>query len=524
MTKSDVKVNIKNENSDKDVKIKKEDDKDKRKEGDSLLDLLELEMRARAIRALIRKEEDIIPSTNPPQTNNSQTVENNQTLQEDAKAKENCRKQLERIIGAQQVSKGEDEDVVLVVQPTPVVELLSSDEEKADESRVNQKLDNERATETGKSTGNSDENAKNPNRISSQDSKEERRQEVVGTHSNVTKTDSTTRSEARTIMPERNVDIKNNTLSISISADHVAERRKKSKKKSHSKSQLVSSSNEDVPKQINTEIINIEIEETSNVRDENIDEQSRMSSSENITEEENKAENKMAKENRNEEEKSTDLDEIIDLDDYCDVVMGIENCDEDKSQDKIIAPQEENKTSAPQTTQSKSDSTEAHKETWASRYYQTDDVQSVIKESKIQSEIRKRLRERQRLSKLSKSPNSNTSVQSSAIDSTATLEKTPTGSVEEYLALKRAVNANISADSSNNNSSNSDSISQDNSATVDPNSDTTVKEISVQDTKDISPHQEYTDSDSQNANVSETAIAVEATEVTVDTNNDTQPV
>lgn len=94
------------------------------------MDLLELEMRARAIRALIRKEEDIIPSTDPLQTNDSQVIENNIGSSEDDKAKENCRKQLERIISSQQSNKGEDEDVVLVVpKPAPVVELLSSDSE-----------------------------------------------------------------------------------------------------------------------------------------------------------------------------------------------------------------------------------------------------------------------------------------------------------------------------------------------------------------------------------------------------------
>lgn len=522
--KSDVKAkcNIKNENTTKDVKIKKEDDKEKRKEGDSLLDLLELEMRARAIRALIRKEEDVIPSSNQPQTNNSQTMENNiKTLQDDAKAKENCRKQLERIISGHQVSKGEDEDVVLVVQPTPVVELLSSDEEEASESRVNQKLDNERATETSKSTGNCNENVKNPTKISSQGSKEEKRlQEVVETHGNTSKTDSSIRSEAQTIMPERNVDIKNNTLSISISADHVAEKRKKSKKRSHSKSQSISSSNENILKPINTETIDNETEQTN---DEHIDEQSRVSSSENAAEEENKT----AEKDKNKEEKFTDLDEIIDLDDYCDVVMGIENCDEDKSQDNIIAPQEENKEPVPQTSQSKSDS-----ETWASRYYQTDDVQSVIKESKIQSEIRKRLRERQRLSKLNKSPNLNTPSQSSATDSTATSKKIPTGSVEEYLALKRTVNANISDDNSNNNSnldsnmqdnSNLDSNTmQDNSAIVAPDSDVNTKEIPVQD-ENISSDRECTDSDSQNANVSET-VTSEPVEVIADTKDNIQSV
>lgn len=504
---SKAKCNVKNENNDKtnkNVKIKKEDDKeDKGKEGDSLLDLLELEMRARAIRALIRKEEDIIPSTNTSEINDSQTIENNiRTRHDDDKAKENCRKQLEQIISAQQ-NKGEDEDVVLVIQPTPVVELLSSDSdgEVHDETRVNQKLTNEHATETGKSVSNSVENTKNSNKtLESQ---------VTEAHNNiVTKTNLS--SETRTIMPDRNVDIKNNILSISISADNVAERRKKSKKKSHTKLQLTSSTSENTSKlkQINTEII----EQSNDVQDVNTTEQLSLSENENtvITEEKNKTK-EIPKENIIEEEKSADLDEVIDLDDYCDVVMDIENCDE--SQDEVIIPsQEEHKQSASEATLPKSDSME----TWASRYYQTDDVQNVIKESKIQSEIRKRLRERQRLSKLSKSPNLNSSSQSSSTDTTVT-EKIPTGSVEEYLALKRAMNANVSITNNNNNTTQNNP-----SETINSNSDTNVKEMSVQD-ESISSHQEYTDNDAQKVIISEITESTELAETVIDTKSDTNP-
>ncbi|KAM0737390.1 Caspase activity and apoptosis inhibitor 1 [Formica fusca] len=509
---SKAKCNIKNENRDKTnkhVKIKKEDDKeDKGKEGDSLLDLLELEMRARAIRALIRKEEDIIPSTNPSEINDSQTIENNiRTRHDDDKAKENCRKQLEQIISAQQ-SKGEDEDVVLVIQPTPVVELLSSDSDGQihDETRVSQKLKNERATETGKSASNSVENAKNSSKTLET--------QVTGAHDNtniVTKTNLS--SETRTIMPDRNVDIKNNTLSISISADNVAERRKKSKKKSHTKLQLTSTSeNTSKSKQINTEII----ERSDDVQDVNTTEQLSLSEENTIITEEKSKTKEIPKESIIEEEKSADLDEIIDLDDYCDV-MDIENCDE--SQDEVIVPsQEEHKQSASGATLPKSDSME----TWASRYYQTDDVQNVIKESKIQSEIRKRLRERQRLSKLNKSPNLNSSSQSSSTDTTATSEKIPTGSVEEYLALKRAMNANVSNVSTTNNNNNTTQNNSETSETINSNSDINAKEMLVQD-ESISSHQEYTDNDAQKVITSEITESTELAEAVADTKSDTNP-
>lgn len=516
LNKSNIKAkcNIKSENKDKteDIKIKKEDDKGK--EGDSLLDLLELEMRARAIRALIRKEEDIIPSINSSQTNDSQTIKDNIETSEDDKAKENCRMQLEKIIGSQQSNKGEDEDVVLVVpKPAPVVELLSSDSD-GEEISVNQELKNERASKAGKSASNLDENSIKTNL---QDLKERKEtQEIIEMHSNaniVTKTLLSNTSEA--IMPDRNVDIKNNVLSISISADNVAERRKKSKKKSRGRSQLSSTiTNSSESKQINI------IEITEIPSNKNIQIISRINNSDEnkiIIEEEEERKQKITEESKVEEERLTDLDDI-DLDDYCEV-MDIENSDEDKSQDKVILSQQENEQSGSQTTLPKSDSTE----TWASRYYQTDDVQNVIKESKIQSEIRKRLRERQRLSKLSKSPNLNLSAQPSATDTIATFEKAPTGSVEEYLALKRALNTNVS---NNNNTtlevestSNINNNMQDNLEVTNSNIDIEAKEIIVQD-KSISSHQECIDNDAQKDTVSE-AVIVKPAEIVVDTNNDT---
>lgn len=487
-----LKTIIKSDNTTKDVNIQKENDKNKEKEGDSLLDLLELEMRARAIRALIRKEEDIIPTANSEQTNN-ETLENEiKTAQDDAKAKENCRKQLERIISEQQ-RLNEDEDVVLVVQPTPIVELSSdSDNETCKKAQENQNAE-KCTTEAGKSAEDSNDNTKNSSKTNLHHSKE----------NNIAKTDLNIKSEASTLMPERSIDIKNNTLSISISSENVAEKRKKSKKKSHTKLQPTSTNrHSSKSKQIST-IENTE--QSSKTDDMNVEQQINTSEENTIIEEgEITTEEKIIKKNKVEEEKSMDLDEIIELDDYCDVEIG--NCEEDKSPERSTTPSEAHKQSTSQVSEAQTNSTA---ETWVSRYYQTDDVQNVIKESKIQSEIRKRLRERQRLSKLNKSPSlSSPSSQSSTTD--VTFEKAPTGSVEEYLALKRAVNTTANA---------SNDTVQDNPATVNLSDITSsivvtniiAKKSSVQD-ENTSSSQECVDYDAQKAPTSETTVAVEVTE------------
>lgn len=489
-------------------------------------------MRARAIRALIRKEEDIIPSTNSSKTNNNQaTGSDTKTLQDDAIAKEDCRKQLERIINSKQGNIGEDEDVVLVVQPTPVVELLSSesDRDNNEEARANDKS-NERVTNNEESAGTSNEDAKNSQLP--QDSKERKdTQEVTKSQNNtdtVGRADLNARSETRTKMSERNVDIKNNILSISISANNVADKRKKSKRRLRVRSQLGTSTCNTIQNSPKSKRVkNVESTEQSiDVKEDDINEQSGTCSTSDerkvTVEDKNNTKEKIAEESKVEKEKAADSDEIIDLDDYCDVMV-MDNCDDDKSQDKIIVPSQQEKESTSQTTPNAQ--TSESSETWASRYYQTDDVQNVIKESKIQSEIRKRLRERQRLSKLSKSPNTNSPSQVPAGQTTDVLsEKTPTGSVEEYLALKRATNANS-------NDSNSDSnitSTQDNPATVDSNNDVSAKENLVQDTS-VPSNSECTDS----ANVateanspsclSAEAITVKEAEEITDITNETQP-
>lgn len=511
----------------KDIKIKKEDskNKDKEKEGDSLLDLLELEMRARAIRALIRKEEDRTPSANSLQTNSSQTTDNDTNiLQDDAMAKEDCRKQLERIINAKQGSIGEDEDVVLVVQPTPVVELLSSESDGEDHegTHVNQRLKNKRVTGTEESASKFNEGLRNSQL--SQNPKES--QEATASQDNidtVARADLHTRNETKTKMSERNVDIKNNILSISISANSVADKRKKSKKRIRTKSQLAASicnTIQDSPKSKRSKNIASIIEQSIDIRDENINEDKSTTTpdeSKVTVEKENNTKEENAEESKAEKERSADSDEIIDLDDYCDV-MDMDNCDDDKSQDNIITLPQQNKQSPSQAAPNAQTSDSS--ETWASRYYQTDDVQNVIKESKIQSEIRKRLRERQRLSKLNKSPSTNLSSQAPASQVICSVsEKAPTGSVEEYLALKRATNV-CASDNDNNHVT-----TQDNPV----NSDVSVKENSVQDESISSPSECIDSTDvAMKTNCPPSCLSTETvitgtTEEVLDATNNDQP-
>lgn len=134
------------------------------------------------------------------------------------------------------------------------------------------------------------------------------------------------------------------------------------------------------------------------------------------------------KELRNENAEK-DTEEIIDLDDYSDDMGDLENDDKSKSGNS----KKSDVKTAPETTAEQSEPSE----TWASRYYNTDDVQNVIKESKIHSEIRKRLRERQRIYKLN-SPNPTAGSGSSNDIKVEEEKQKPLGSVEEYLALKAA--------------------------------------------------------------------------------------
>ncbi|XP_043519625.1 uncharacterized protein MAL13P1.304 isoform X2 [Frieseomelitta varia] len=435
----------------KNIQVKKENDTDKskEKEGDSLLDLLELEMRARAIRALIRKEEDIIPNTLKSATSNDISNENvvAKTEQDEIKEKENCRRQLERIISAQQNSTAEDEDVVLVVQPTPTIELLSSDSEGEPHSgvRVNKKLQNERVIEVKDNINhieNSDINTvrsvssvENLKENKSTKSSIETRKEIDSAH----KTEAFKRNHSNNV-PYQDNQSKSNS------------KKRKTKKKSHVKEQ-----SKNVTSEVDTHDIksgsaqNIKGTKSDDCLDTKLEEKehennvtSKMINNNSLsTEQESIEALNISDKVGLDEEKSIDLDEIIDLDDYCDDMDDIENSENDKN----------NKTAESKECKSQTESNSAQKsngtETWASRYYQTDDVQNVIKESKIQSEIRKRLRERQRLSKLNTSPNKNLPSSPPVVEATNNkiIEKHPMGSVDEYLALKHTAATNFSSNS-----------------------------------------------------------------------------
>ncbi|KAI4488296.1 hypothetical protein M0804_005144 [Polistes exclamans] len=429
----------------KEVKIKKEDEKEigKEKEADSLLDLLELEMRARAIRALIRKEDDIIPSSNETKAlaSNGAVEENhvNKTRLDEINAKENCRRQLEKIISSQRMD-GEEEDVVLVVQPTPTIELLSSESENDEVgTRINQKLENERKIENTTSLD-------NKNVIASSIEQGVKESRVIKGKDNDKKTNIVT-EERSNLHTSHN---KNISASSSTNVTDNSVKRKKVKKKSHSKSEGRSENSSNTDSKTNEclekkeEIINVLeekeklIENLSKVEKEPVP--SGLRSKERVV---------------SDEDKLADFEEIIDLDNYSDDMDDLENCDNDKNKNK---DKEKNKIKDNNITKEQKNSqvidsnlSNSQKlksaETWATRYYQTDDVQNVIKESKIQSEIRKRLRERQRLSKLTNSPNLNSSPSRVTEVNNDKEETKPTGSVEEYLALKQATQSNVNAGS-----------------------------------------------------------------------------
>lgn len=428
----------------KDVKVKKEEEKEtnKEKEADSLLDLLELEMRARAIRALIRKEDDIIPNSTEPKASTDNSIEDNQSnksRQEELKAKENCRRQLEKIINSQQMD-GDEEDVVLVVQPTPTIELLSSESENEEGgTRINQKLENERKIETEKDTSklNNKNNVSNLTEEGNKESKESMEEKDTN------KKSSNTSEEKAHAHASRNKN--NSSLSSANTVDNVT-KRKKVKKKSHSKG--------DSSVNVNTKIN----ESTGKVEEKMSVPEKKEKIIENIPKVEKESSPSVSHTKPkllSDEDKLADFEEIIDLDNYSDDMDDLESCDSEKNKHKNNEKKKnKDNIKEPKKTQvqpmiehgvSNSQKSKSA-ETWATRYYQTDDVQNVIKESKIQSEIRKRLRERQRLSKLNNSPNNSSSPSRVPEVSGDKVEPKPTGSVEEYLALKQATQDNITSD------------------------------------------------------------------------------
>lgn len=378
------------------VKVEGEKDSKKEKEGDSLLDLLELEMRARAIRALIRKEEDVIPSTSEGQSNTcTKELEKQISKVKQRVISELSCQQLDELM-----KQTEEEDVVLVMQPTTVIELLSTDDEMDEQTQPNG-TDGQTKQDglAEKSTNNTSPAV--PDQV--QDSN---------------KTDKTVEIEESSKSSTKNVDddktetnqktLKEPTTEANEENPSKKEKSKKTKKKSPKKVRKKSDNPEDKTEETTAENKKEDVQETpSKTKDE---------LQENKEKEEDSSVKKV-------EKKIIDNDlEIIDLDYYPDDIDDME----DSEGQKVTTP------------------VKTSDETWASRYVRTDDVQSVIKESKIQSEIRKRLRERQRLNKINNSPTN--------VESTQTVEKIPVeefnpiGSVQEYLALKATMSANNNED------------------------------------------------------------------------------
>ncbi|XP_057324513.1 putative uncharacterized protein DDB_G0282133 [Microplitis mediator] len=386
------------------VKNEKEPSKSQPQQGESLLDLLELEMRARAIRALIRKEEDIIPNESSSkistgvnsllnQANISLVDTNlvNSTSNDKETDKIATRSRVDEAVSLT-LNSNEDEDVVLVVKPTPTINLLSSDSEPEDSNNISQS--------NGKKIEINNEN---------------------------------------NLIKSNNDDGNGNSKSTSADTLNI---NKSNKDNDVNNKDPVGTNRESVDKAQEPAITQVPSNESSDKEKSKINESSKI-----FNESNNTSVNSIA---------LHDYDEIIDLDNYSDDMEEIESDKIDSSLGSKSSKVQVKCTVESNSTESSSlDSSE----TWATRYYQTDNVQSVIKESKIQSEIRKRLRERQKLSKLNNNnnnagnPSSKESVKKSSI-----VEKPiepdnskPTGSVEEYLALKRVSSPDVKSTASEQN-------------------------------------------------------------------------
>lgn len=525
------------------VNVKIEGEKPEAKEGESLLDLLELEMRARAIRALIRKEEDIIPDKNSGSTS---ATKNNSTTNTNASTSKYVVQEMQQISLALKQGSGLDDDVMLVIQPAPTIELLSSESEnekeknedeekgeaaknlekeksakedqqkkksnteeneKADSSkRINKRLENERGTETTHSTStigdepteildddlkpeetnNSEKNPPEINliekssklKISSENNEEDNQSTSTDKNSPKKRTESGTISpqiKSATTLKEIKIEPKEKTdnsqnKNLKPNKEENTETREKSPLKELEDGELASesdsieetevvtrkgtnkrfrkrrrrkmseSSQKDEENTEKSEIIKSEDNRLKNIENSVIDDK--------ISENSEEVEKSASKNERkiSEEFDKNDMDEIIDLDDYPDDMDDLDSTQMNSTTEHLKKSKNvENGKSAESikntenVDNSKSDEKNETTETWASRYYNTDDVQNVIKESKIQSEIRKRLRERQRLSKLNNSPSTSKLENNSLTDNKIEEEQQkPLGLVEEYLALKAA--------------------------------------------------------------------------------------
>ncbi|XP_008213735.1 dentin sialophosphoprotein [Nasonia vitripennis] len=495
--KADLKSKLKPKGKGSNVKIKtekiktekKEKEKVKEKEGESLLDLLELEMRARAIRALIRKEESTPDSkaTNAQSNNLTNNASGSETSN-DAKSRQvSLKEQLEKIDVL--MKHGEDEDVYVVINPAPTIELLSSESENEDGSkRVNKRLVSEREAKSQKNQENEQaEKAKNVNvnedkvttngkdaieenslnkekdkpvqekkeskekDKSANDKQTANQKENSNLPMSVTEENTCITSTNPSIPPEEleegeiidNDDEEPANEEKKIGDDSPSRRIiKKVKKNPNIRSRKANQENDDSDMESNKE------KATEKERaDSKKDKSSSKTVKPLVSEEPIEIEDSPTRTNETEkivssnvvnedsnskldifDDKALDIDEIINLDDYPDDMDDLERSQANQEKNESTKEADSSVKESDKVITKKTGS-----ETWASRYYQQDDVQNVIKESKIQSEIRKRLRERQRQSKLNNSPKLKDPEES---QSSEVVIPKPTGSVEEYLALK----------------------------------------------------------------------------------------
>lgn len=496
--KTEQKEKEKNKGKEKenDKKKEKEKENDKKKEKEkkdlpkegtgSLLDLLELEMRARAIRALIRKEED--SSAANAKTKADSDLPNNSagagTSNDDgSKARQaSLKEQLEKIDVL--MKHGEEDDIYVVINPAPTIDLLSSDSENENNpERTNKKLVNERrseteilldknvennkAVETTKTT-NLDDTISHKNASTDKEKEnvepkekdeiESKKKEIEDNNKNLNLPMSAIEFEEN----EKSNDLENKNPPEELEDGEIIDDEnekenekteevalpsttqgniKKIKKNPHLRLKKRTKESSDDEKPCQSKISEKETDSRKKEDDHkepSLNEPIEIKDSPERRENNGKESNfkqsefiKVSDTDMFDDEKSLDIEEIINLDDYPDEMDDIE-----KSEPSKVLPREKlvNSDNNLEKDTILSDKTHSVSETWASRYIQQDGVQNVIKESKIQSEIRKRLRERQRQNKLCSSPK----IDDQELSQEPIVPK-PSGSVEEYLALKGIV-------------------------------------------------------------------------------------
>ncbi|KAK0093526.1 hypothetical protein PV326_013352 [Microctonus aethiopoides] len=401
-SKSRNKMQAFNHSESESIKVKKEKERNqvKNQEGESLLDLLELEMRARAIKALIRKEEDIVLTLECDKkiTSNVNIFKEDNSNKMDSDSKlltsnvivesfnQNIIDNINEVESKTNVSAhmkasdmDEDQDVVMLVNPTPMINLLSTDSESDTPNKCTiEKIVKKRSNNK---SGKSIDGSEHQTTI-------EKSTKPIMTAISCNNPD-VIRNNNANCSNIGNIDVSRLTKNIIMEIESDENKRIQIKNRDTSKLK------------VDPKIVKIEKQNCKSVIDEN---------------------------------KLVD-EEIIDLDVYPDM-EDIDNCDHVSCQNEKSI--DKNNTIVDDAIEKSENVSLNSAETWATRYYQTDSVQNVIKESKIQSEIRKRLRERQKLSKLNINSKN---IQFSSGESNKEIEPVSnhlklTGSVQEYLALE----------------------------------------------------------------------------------------